>query len=93
MQISWKKYFDVRSHKGERELLREALQYVAQKGTALDLVAGSMNDSRYLLNQNFNHVIAMDSDSESINYAHKINSVQFEFVNETYQNFRAKETF
>jgi hypothetical protein len=28
MSISWKKYFDTRSQKGERELLREALQYV-----------------------------------------------------------------
>ena len=83
MSISWKKYFDMRSQKGERELLREALQYVTTKGMALDLGAGSMNDSKYLISHGFEHVIAMDSDPEAVNFTREIASERFEFVNET----------
>lgn len=93
MQISWKKYFEVRKDKGERELLKEALQYVTHRGTALDLGAGSMNDSMYLLSQDFKHVIAMDNDDDSIEFANKIQSDHFEFVKETFQNFYFQEDF
>ncbi len=91
MKISWKKYFEVRCAKNERELLTEALPYVTCRGIALDLGAGSMNDSKYLLTQNFKHVIAMDSDDEAAIYAHEITSDRFEFVKETFHNFFFQE--
>lgn len=93
MSISWKKYFDTRSQKGERELLREALQYVTNKGIALDLGAGSMNDSKYLLSQKFEHVIAMDSDPEAVDFTREIASERFEFAHETFQSFYFQENF
>ena len=93
MSISWKKYFDVRSKKGERELLREALKYVTSKSIALDLGAGSLNDSKYLLSQDFEHIIAMDSDPAAAQFAQEITSKRFEFANETFQDFYFQENF
>ncbi len=43
-----------------RELLKEAISYVAHKGPALDLGAGSLYDSELLLKEGFEEVVAVD---------------------------------
>lgn len=43
-----------------RHLLVEALDYTDERGAALDLGAGDLRDSRYLLKTGFQHVTALD---------------------------------
>jgi ribosomal protein L11 methylase PrmA len=80
MIISWRKYIEKRSTASHRPLLVEALKYVGHRGVALDFGAGSMNDSKYMLAEGFEHVIAMDSDDAAVTFAHQICNFKKNFM-------------
>lgn len=44
----WEDYFERTKNKPPRPLLLEAVTYVKEKGFALDLGSGALNDSLYL---------------------------------------------
>lgn len=92
-KISWEKYIEKRFESPHRPLLEESLQYLKNKKTALDLGAGSMNDSKYLLEQNFEHVIAVDTDEAAVTFAQAITAKQFEFQQESFLNFHYNESY
>jgi len=56
----WPQYIDLTKNKPPRKLLVRALEYVREKETALDLGAGALNDSKYLVAAGFKTVIAVD---------------------------------
>ena len=49
----WSQYIAKTKNKSPRPLLVRALSYVKNKNKALDLGAGALNDSRYLLENGF----------------------------------------
>ena len=87
MNINWEKYIEKTKEYPPRELLKDALAHVAHKGTALDLGAGALMDSKYLLEQGYDHVVALDADPVSARYAEEVHSEHFSFVQSTFQDF------
>jgi SAM-dependent methyltransferase len=64
----WGDYFRETQHREPSKLLKEAIAYVSHRGRALDLGAGALVDSRYLIEQGF-EVTAVDSSAEAAVYA------------------------
>lgn len=58
--FDWNQYVKQTKEKKPRQLLCDALSFVKNKDVALDLGAGALNDSKYLLEQGFLKVIAVD---------------------------------
>ena len=78
-EISWKKYIDTTADKPPRALLVSAMQYVTSKTEALDIGAGALMDSKFLLEQGFTKVTALDADDAAAEKASTIQSPHFSF--------------
>jgi len=57
---SWTAYYAKTKDRGPRPLLVRAVPHVTRRDEALDLGAGALNDTRYLLQEGFKHVTAVD---------------------------------
>ena len=82
----WGKYFDKTKNKPPRPLLVEALGYVNERGQALDLGAGALNDSAYLVEQGFN-VTALDKKSVAEFFNVEVPEEKFQYVIEPFETF------
>lgn len=60
--FNWNTYTKSTKNKAPRQLLIKALGYLANKDSALDLGAGALNDSKYLIDFGFNKVVALDNE-------------------------------
>lgn len=58
-QKDWSEYYEITKAKPPSKLLVKALEYVTDKGKAIDIGAGALKDTRYLLEQGF-EVTAID---------------------------------
>lgn len=88
-EASWKKYIDKKKGAPPRELLIEALNHVPGRTIAVDLGAGPLNDSIYLLEQGFEHVIAVDYDDAAEECAKDfLDEKCFSFVKSRFENFK-----
>lgn len=76
---NWENYYQKTSEKPPRPLLVESLSFLSQKNNALDIGAGALNDTRYLLKENFKEVIAIDSAPASLELSHKIKDSRFTY--------------
>jgi SAM-dependent methyltransferase len=86
--VSWKKYINKRKNIPPRELLLKALSYVPGHTIALDLGAGPMNDSRYLLGQGFERIISVDYDDTAEECAKEFaEDGHFLFVKQRFDDF------
>lgn len=83
----WSEYFEITKDKPPRPLLVKALNFVKEKNTALDLGAGSLNDSEYLLEQEFKKVTAVDSDPLVLQFAKEINNSNLTCIVSTFDKF------
>ena len=90
-RVSWKKFIENTKGKPPRPLLKRAVKRVGQKKCALDLGAGALNDSKYLLAQKFKRVVAVDFDPEALKQAKKIRSKKFVFFQCRYEKFPFKK--
>ena len=59
--IDWSKYYNKHSKRQPRDLLIRAISLSFQKENALDLGSGNLIESRFLIQNGFNNVIAVDS--------------------------------
>lgn len=62
---NWSRYINKTKNNFPRPLLVQALDFVENKGSALDIGSGALNDSRYLLGEGFKKVIALDKEGLS----------------------------
>ena len=62
MNNHWKTYSERTKDRPPRELLVKAVAHVRQKGQALDLGPGALNDASFLLEQGFQTVVAVNKD-------------------------------
>jgi len=76
--FDWKGYINMTMNKPPRQLLVRALGFVKNKEIAIDLGAGALNDSKYLLDYGFKKVIAVDNE-ENLDLINKINNKDFVF--------------
>jgi len=63
---NWPRYIDKSKNRPPRPLLVRALDFVEDKKSTLDIGAGALNDSRYLLEKGFKQVIALDKEVSSM---------------------------
>lgn len=59
---SWELYYQNTKGRPPRQELVNALKFVTNKDVAIDLGAGALQDSYYLLKQGFREVVAVDSE-------------------------------
>lgn len=85
-QNQWSGYYDATRAKPPRPLLVKALGYVAEKGKALDLGAGALNDTRYLLDQGF-EVVAVDKSPQVQDEAKSISSDKLHVQISSFEDF------
>lgn len=60
--FSWKAYHEKSQERPPSESLVRAIQFVKRRAAALDLGAGSLRDSKYLVDQSFAEVVAVDKE-------------------------------
>lgn len=99
MNTNWKKYIQQTATLKPRPLTIEGLSYVKNKNQALDLGAGALNDTRFLIREGF-HVIILDNEPGVSDIAkqlpeEKIGLViapfsEYEFPNETFDFITAQ---
>lgn len=87
MDVSWRKYINKTKKRPARAVLVEALPYVLKKDSALDLGAGALMDSKYLLQNGFKYVTAVDIDPASKELAEGIKSKRFTFFSGAFSEF------
>jgi tellurite methyltransferase len=59
---NWEQYYKNTEERPPRRSLVEAIQSVSDRNFALDLGAGALQDSKYLIDNGFNQVTAVDSE-------------------------------
>src|SRR3989344_2815561 len=87
MKKDWADYFKKTKNQPPRPLLVKALNFVKERNSALDLGAGSLNDSKYLLEQGFKKVTAVDSDPTVLQFAKELNKPNFNCVISAFDKF------
>lgn len=91
MTNTWQEYFEKTKNKPPRPLLVKALSFVQERDSALDLGAGALNDSAYLLMEGFNHVIALDKEPVALEIANNFPEDRFRYVVESFEEFQFPE--
>ena len=84
--FNWSQYINITKNKQPRSLLLQTLGYVKNKGAALDLGAGALNESMYLLDFGFKKVIAIDNE-ENLELTGKIDKNSFIFKKIRIENY------
>lgn len=84
---NWETYAKVHANRKPREQLVRAVSLCTTKDSALDLGAGTLVESTYLLEAGFAHVTAVDSSPQSKEFATYINAENFSLINESFNNF------
>lgn len=72
--MRWDPYVKATESLPPHSLLIESLKYLSSRNTALDLGAGGLRDTRYLLQQGFS-VVAVDSDESLLERTKSLDSV------------------
>lgn len=83
----WSEYVQKTKKRPPRALLVRALKLVTKKENALDLGAGALNDSKYLLKQRFKHVTAVDKQDVASEIAKNLPKKRFTYSISTFEKF------
>ena len=84
----WTEYYENTKETPPSELLRQALSFVHERGVAMDLGAGGLKDTRFLLDEGFETVIAVDGQPEVRALAETIQDDRLEVVIELFAQLR-----
>ncbi|EKE22269.1 MAG: methyltransferase type 12 [uncultured bacterium] len=76
-----------RKDRPARELLVQAVSFCEEKKQALDLGAGDLAESKFLLENGFTHVTAVDKSPQSKKIGEELNISGLDFENESFNNF------
>ena len=69
---TWSDFFELSKNKPPNRVLEAAIKLVVERGHALDLGAGSLKDSKFMLSMGFKKVTATDADPAIRKYRDKI---------------------
>jgi SAM-dependent methyltransferase len=81
---NWEIYYKNTEGRPPRKELIEGVEFITNKDKALDLGAGALQDSEYLLKQGFNKVIAVDSEPS---IQGKLDDERLQVVISPFENF------
>lgn len=76
----WDGYYKKTEEYPPRPLLIEAVKLVLEKEAALDLGAGALNDTEYLLNEGFEKVVAIDKESAVLDRSKEVNDERLQVI-------------
>jgi tellurite methyltransferase len=82
----WQTYHEKASERPPHPSLVEAFEFVSHKDAALDLGAGSLNDSKFLLTKGFSNVLAVDAEPS---VSEKADTMQDERLKVTISKFES----
>jgi tellurite methyltransferase len=82
----WQTYYNQHLSRPPRSLLVKALFFCKNKDSAFDVGAGTLIESKFLLDSGFKKVTAVDSSPEIKNFAKQINDSRLEVHVEPYQD-------
>ncbi len=92
-KIDWSEYYKGTAGNPPNPVLIKALTYVQNRDKAIDLGAGALNETRYLLEQGFD-VTAIDQSPLVEQEARRIESPKLHAVTASFENFDfPKETY
>lgn len=90
----WKEYFKKHKNRKPREQLIKAVSFSKNKENALDLGAGTLIESKYLIKKGFKNVLAIDSAPETKIFAKNFKNKKFKYKNISFQDYDfSKNTF
>jgi SAM-dependent methyltransferase len=89
--IAWETYLQKTKDSIPRPLLVKAVGLVSEKGKALDLGSGALNDVRYLVQADFNHVTAVDFEPIAKDIIVNFPAEKVEYIISTFENFDFRE--
>ncbi|HEY1041403.1 MAG TPA: class I SAM-dependent methyltransferase [Candidatus Paceibacterota bacterium] len=79
-ELEWQEYYEKSKQLKPRWTLVQALEFVTNRDSALDIGAGSLKDAKYLLQENFNHVTALDVEPVAQKDADALPSDKFNYI-------------
>jgi len=93
-----KKYYTVKQNKPPSFLLKEAMGFVINKNKALDLGAGALQDSKFILESGFRQVVIVDKSPLVKEYANGLSGIDiqishfedFDFIPENFDLISAQ---
>ncbi len=83
----WETYFKKHAKREPREQLVRAASFCLTKDQALDLGAGTLIESAFLLENGFNHVTAVDSSPQSMEFSQYLDSQKFTLETKRFDDF------
>ena len=85
--FNWSQYNERIEKRPPRELCVAGLELVAAYNSALDFGAGSLTDTKQILEAGFEEVIAIDASEDSQERANQIDSESLTFVQTTFEDY------
>ena len=82
----WQTYYNQHLSRPPRPILAKAVSFCKSKDTALDLGAGTLVESKFLLDSGFNKVVAVDNSQEIRDFAKSINDSRLEIKITSFQD-------
>lgn len=61
-QNTWGEFYSITKDRPASALLQRAIKFVQNKNSALDLGAGALKDTKFLLTEGFQSIIIVDSE-------------------------------
>lgn len=89
--MDWNNYYEITQDNPPSPLLIKALGYTEARESALDLGAGALKDSKFLLAQGFKKVTAVDRESIPENILSAIKDDRFEFIRKSFTEYNFPE--
>lgn len=83
----WGAYYQKTAGRKPHELFLEGLVFVTETGSALDIGAGVLSDSKHLLKEGFREVIAIDPAEEFPPLAEKVQDSHFHYERVAAENY------
>lgn len=89
--FGWKQLIEKTAEKPPNTSLVEIMPLITNKEAALDLGAGPLTDAKFLLNEGFQRVVAVDGESTTQEIANKLNDQRLEIVISSFEDFSFPE--
>lgn len=83
----WLEFYEITKNKPPSPLLVKAIKFVSEKDRALDLGAGALRDTRFLLQTNFQSVTSVDSEPLIAEVSKELKDDRLNAINATFNDF------
>jgi tellurite methyltransferase len=83
---NWDEFYQLTADSPPSSLILKALAFVKEKGKAIDIGAGALKDTRFLLNEGF-EVTAIDAEPALTHFSEHLNNEKLQSIVTTYEDF------